>query len=514
MYREIQKCKKKGYLKSEISRKLKLDPGTVAKYYHMSEEQYREYARSHMYRDKVFDQYREDILQVYENNNWAKLNISSVYDYLEERQGKLGGSEKTLRNYIGYLRETNQLEYRERRRRYGKVPELPLGKQLQIDFGEYTTASALKLYIFTAVLSASRYKYAAFQSTPFTTLQLIRHLLDCFDCLWGMPEELVIDQDNVMVVSENHGDIIYTRDFLYFTQQMGLKMWVCRKADPESKGKVENVVKYVKGNFLSTRDFTTLEQVQESLLRWLVRRGNGKISQATKRIPAEVIEEERRYLRPIRNSVYRKESLIGREERIADENCHISVDASQYTVPEQYRNEKVEIYKTDCRLFIFDRHTGEQITEHALALIPGSVVRNKDRYRKNGKSTKAMREEVLNRFATERWKQFVGENFKTFNRYVRDQCVEAQRRFGGEVDRECLDQAVAFCLEQRTYSMANLYDTYQYYKSLSETREEDILGKMAPQLKAVSRYQREIRVSKRDLGVYKSLISVVLGVLS
>jgi hypothetical protein len=337
--------------------------------------------------------------------------------------------------------------------------------------------------------------------------------LDCFDYFGGMPEELVIDQDNVMVVSENHGDIIYTRDFMYFTQEMGLKMWVCRKADPESKGKVENVVKYVKGNFLSTRDFTRLEEARESLLKWLIRRGNGKISQATKRIPAEVIEEERQYLRSVRNSIYRKESLLGREERIADENCRISVDTSQYTVPEQYSKEKVEIYKTDSRLFVFDRHTGEQITEHALAMIPGSIVRNKDRYRKNGKSTKVMREEVLNRFALERWQQFVRENFKTFNRYVRDQCLEAQRRFGGEVNLECLDQALAFCLEQKTYSMANLHDTYQYYRGLSETREEDILRNMAPQLKAVSRYRREIRVSKRDLGVYKSLISVVLGVL-
>lgn len=37
MYQEIQKCKKKGYLKSEIARKMQLDPETVAKYYKMKE---------------------------------------------------------------------------------------------------------------------------------------------------------------------------------------------------------------------------------------------------------------------------------------------------------------------------------------------------------------------------------------------------------------------------------------------------------------------------------------------
>ena len=65
----------------------------------------------------------------------------------------------------------------------------------------------------------------------------------------------MIDQDKLMVVSENAGDIIYTKDFKYFLQETGLEMYVCRKADPETKGKVENLVGYVKGNHLSVRSF-------------------------------------------------------------------------------------------------------------------------------------------------------------------------------------------------------------------------------------------------------------------
>ena len=514
MYQEILKCKKKGWLKSEISKKLKIDPGTVAKYYTMSEAEYREYSTSHMYRDKAFNRYKEEILEVYERNNYRKLPISSVYDYLEERYGELPGGEKTLRNYVRYLIETNQLELREDIRVYRKVPELPFGKQMQIDFGEYSTASGLKLYMFTAVLSASRYKYAAFQGKPFTTLDLIGHLLDCFDYIDGVPEELVIDQDNIMVVSENYGDIIYTRDFLYFIEEMGLGMYVCRKADPQSKGKVENLIKYVKQNFLSTRDFTILEEAQESLRRWLIRRANGKISQATKQIPAEIIEEERKHLRPIRNSIYRKESLLGRQERIADENSLISVSSSQYSVPEGYKNKKVEIYKTEARVFVFDRHTGQQIADHELALTPGKKVINREHYRKNGKSAQEMKDEVLRKFPLDRWVEFAQANFKRYPRYVRDQCIEAHRRFGEDVDPESLDRALEFCLDYKTYSVANLYDAYLYYKGLSETKEEDLLAKMGPQLKEVSRYRREIKVSKRDLGVYKSLINIVLRVLT
>ena len=83
------------------------------------------------------------------------------------------------------------------------------------------------------------------------------------------------------------------------------------------------------------------------------------------------------------------------------------------------------------------------------------------------------------------------------------------------MELEHLDQALEFCLEHRTYSMTNLHDTYTYYKRLSEAKEEEeLLEETQPQLKGVSRFRGEIRVSKRDLGVYTSLIGMVTGVWS
>jgi len=38
---------------------------------------------------------------------------------------------------------------------------------MQLDFGRYRCRSWLALYIFAAVLSASRYKYVIFQAQPF-----------------------------------------------------------------------------------------------------------------------------------------------------------------------------------------------------------------------------------------------------------------------------------------------------------------------------------------------------------
>jgi hypothetical protein len=43
------------------------------------------------------------------------------------------------------------------------------------------------------------------------------------------------------MVSENLGDIVMTSAFRTYVSQSSFVTYFCRKADPESKGKVENV---------------------------------------------------------------------------------------------------------------------------------------------------------------------------------------------------------------------------------------------------------------------------------
>ncbi len=73
MYKRIQELKKKGYGKLSIGRKLKLDPATVRKYYSMTPQEYRNYKRETLTREKLFDEYKSEILSVYESNGYRKL---------------------------------------------------------------------------------------------------------------------------------------------------------------------------------------------------------------------------------------------------------------------------------------------------------------------------------------------------------------------------------------------------------------------------------------------------------
>ena len=507
MYKRIKAYKRLGYTREEIVSALSLDPKTVTKYLRMDEKEFQSYRSKKMFRDKVLDKYEKDILEIYEKNEYKKLNMASVYDYLEERYGKLPGNEKSLRNFISYLIEIKKLTLNMNIRIYSKIPELPFGKQMQLDFGQYKCRSGLKLFIFAAVLSASRYKYKIFQDHPFKTREVINHLLDCFDYFGGVPEELVIDQDSLLVVSENHGDIIFTDDFNYFVHEQEIRMYVCRKSDPETKGKIESVIKYGKYNFFNTRDFSTLSEANESVLKWLKRRANGKISQATQQIPAEMIVIEREALRPVRNSIFRKESLLGRDDRTVNEKACIAVDTSLYQLPSKYRNKTVEVYITKHKLFVFDLYTGEEIIEYDLSLIPRKKICKREFTREKSKTITELKEYVTGMFDGENGKKFVRKNYKAFPRYARDQCIEAKKHFLAKgIDIVTLDKALEYCLENNTPSFSNLNDTYVYFK-----REQDRPKDISPEIQTMVQGNHgdhvPLNVSARDLSVYKEIIS-------
>ena len=94
MYQKIQELKRKGFNVSQISIQLKLNRRTVRKYFKMEGSDFRDYQNKHLYRDKKLKPYEEDILEIYRENGFRKLNMASVFDYLEEMHTELPCSEK------------------------------------------------------------------------------------------------------------------------------------------------------------------------------------------------------------------------------------------------------------------------------------------------------------------------------------------------------------------------------------------------------------------------------------
>lgn len=93
---------------------------------------------------------------------------------------------------------------------YG-TEELLMGKQMQVDFGETfihtESGQRKKIYVAAFILAHSRYRYAEWLDQPFGTAGLIRTQENAFHYFGGMTEEIVYDQDRLLAISENAGDL-------------------------------------------------------------------------------------------------------------------------------------------------------------------------------------------------------------------------------------------------------------------------------------------------------------------
>ena len=286
MYVKIQELKRKGYKKQRAARELMIDTKTVRKYWDMSESEYSEYLLETKERTKIMDPYRDFVLEQIEQH--PEITSAIIYDHLLETFQEFAPSYRSVRLYVCNLRDAEGMPAPQKIRQYCEVVETPLGQQGQVDMGQKVMRDSygknVKVYIFAMVLSASRHKYAQFQLEPFTAQTFIEAHDAAFRYFGGRPKEIVYDQDRVMVVSENAGDIILTEAFEQYQSYAGFSVHLCRGFDPESKGKIEAVVKYVKNNFLTCRIFHGINRLNSEGLAWLDRTGNGQVHETTKMV--------------------------------------------------------------------------------------------------------------------------------------------------------------------------------------------------------------------------------------
>lgn len=150
------------------------------------------------------------------------MTSAQIYDWLQDKFDIQSVAENTVRNYVNHLREHYHIPKVAANRIYGAVDELPPGQQIQVDFGEIivdtSSGGRQKLYVAGFILSHSRFKYVEWLDRPFRTSDLIRIQENAFHYFGGMTEEIVYDQDRLLAVSENAGDLILTESFTKYHQ--------------------------------------------------------------------------------------------------------------------------------------------------------------------------------------------------------------------------------------------------------------------------------------------------------
>lgn len=494
VYSKVHQMREAGFSQRAIAKSLGINRKTVKRYWDMDVEQYEHNARK-IVRIRNLDTYRDQIVSWL--REYPSLSAAQVCDWLKEHYEE-DHAERTVSRYVKELREEYRLLRHPNPRSYEAVAELPMGQQMQVDFGQTTLKNVdgtwTKIYVAVFLLSHSRYKYAQCQSRPFTSVDLVSACHNCFRYWGGMPREMVFDQDSIVCVSENSGDIIYTYEFEKFRQDCRMEIYLCRGADPESKGKIENTVKFIKGNFLNNRLYVDDEILNRCCLDWLERTGNAKVHGTTKKIPAVVFKEERERLRPLATVDQNMNPYILRTVR---KDNTIIYDSNRYSLPlgTYNTNPEVQLEIADGNLRILTVF-GDLLCEHRISTGRGLLIQNKSHLRDRTTALDELQDsldEQMNCLATE----FLQRIREEKSRYARDQFRLLQSlldRFGTE---QMLD-AISFCMDSNLCS-ANTVRDYLEHRAEGRARE---LPFVYPSQIPVNDPKYHITTQKRPLAVY------------
>ena len=182
-------------------------------------------------------------------------------------------------------------------------------------------------------------------------------------------------------------------------------MYFCRKADPQSKGKIENVVKFIKRNFAKHRVFPNLDTWNEKCLAWLERTGNYKVHHTTKKRPVEVHALEKQYLKPVSTMFSFESNHDSSIARTVHKDNIIMYQSNRYSLPlGTYRpkgDNKVYMEISENDLIIRATPQGEVFANHSLCLAKGQLIKNKQHTRDRSKGIRAYKETIIRQFSNQ-----------------------------------------------------------------------------------------------------------------
>lgn len=457
MWYKIKELYSKGLNKTQIGKYLGVDRSTVRRYLKLDEDRLTAQLQHRRQYPRILDKYEGYVYDML--SKYRFLSASQIHDWMKEQYPDLPPvCGKTVYNFVESVRRKYNLDKEVLSRRvYEKVPDTPYGEYAQMDFGESRMPtdkdSFVKVYFFAMVMSRSRQKFVYFSRTPFTSaLTVYAHEL-AFAYFGGKPHKILYDQDKVLLVKENLGDLILTRKFRAFVNEQHFQPVFCRKADPESKGKVENVVKYVKRNFLAGRTYHNPEALNAEVLQWLEKTGNGKVHGTTRLIPAEEFETERKYLLPYYGEPVRPEDGM-KEYHVRKDNT-VQYRTNYYSVPAgTYRNRDTVVWlqENEGHVELYDKETGKLICRHGTCLEKGRNICAKEHRKDKGTGESDMQSRIRKQMddhpAVVLWLQNLK---KAKPRYYRDN-MKLLPHIISEYGKESVIEALQVCLEKNIYN--------------------------------------------------------------
>lgn len=286
----IKRMQADGVAVAAIARKVGVSEPVVRKWARMDEAGFDALKRNDI---PYMDQYREFIISIL--RVCPQTRETNILYRLKEEFPEFECNRKTFYKYMKKLREqTGFLQFA------GRVTsmreESPPGYEAQVDLGQYrmkdmygkqvrciSSAWCWHTVGCTMCISAASRSPRKRPSKPMNTL---------FQYFGGRTQMIAYDQDRVFVVDENFGNIVLVPKFEEYIKKVGFSVHLCRPRDPQSKGKVETFVRYIKESFLQGRVYKGIDVLNSDALRWLDTEENGTTNMRTRKPPRIMFREE------------------------------------------------------------------------------------------------------------------------------------------------------------------------------------------------------------------------------
>ena len=508
LYFQIKELLAEKFTKSQISEKLNISRTTVYFYAEMSETDFLAWVKQVRQKSKKLSPYEAKIKDRLTKH--PELSAYQIHDWLLEHYPEVEVSRRTVSNYVSWLREVYHLP-KPRKEKEGRiycaVEDLPFGQQAQVDFGEYNMNTCQgedqKVYFMISVLSRSRYKHVYFLDRPFRTADVIEAHEASFAHFGGIPQQMVYDQDKLMIVSENGGEILFTEKFKAYLKVRKFELFVCRRSDPETKGKSESVVKYVKTGFLNQRMFINGEVLQAECLAWLERTGNGQEHGTTKRIPAEDFLIEQAHLQaltPVSLSFLEYKSYHLRKDNL------ITYKGNRYSVPAgTYKGKGTQVWvKTDGDELFICQQDKTVIARHKVSADRGKTISNSHHRRDRSKKIQQLMEQTAELFTDgQAAMEYFASLKKARPRYIRDQLLLVKKAMK-KSNAPYADQALRFCQTHAIFSANDFRAVLDQFSQKEEVCEPDVQNLL---LESINRNHYQARPQKSNISDYESIVN-------
>jgi transposase len=296
-------------------------------------------------RPKLVENYKGFLRETIEK--YPDIHASRLFAMVKKR-GYTGRSASHFRKIISELRPKKNQEA------FARLSTLP-GEQAQVDwadFGKVSVGKAVhKLMAFVMTLSWSRTVFVQFYFSarmPFFQ----QGFVDAFEFFNGVPR--IILHDNLKSgVIERVGSIIrFNDDFLLVCKHYLFEPRAVNVRRGNEKGRVERSIKFVRENFFSGREWTTIEELNEQVLEWCLsdslerpwRRGESKLVK-------DAFREEKEKLNPLPATLF-----------LARERLRVSIGktpfarfhTNDYSVPPEYVGKLLDILASHSTVQFID----------------------------------------------------------------------------------------------------------------------------------------------------------------